>query len=145
MIYKWPIRICDEAKHGISMIEYIVNGVVTQLQNFTLAEARCHGFNSDGSIHDCGLIVLDPDFLLCLGLVRIEYGLPIRMESWTRCRKHNIDIGGSSTSKHPLGRAGDLMAVSGGDRLRLWRICDKIFPYRIHYTNSIHCDVRFKN
>ncbi len=126
------------------MIEYIVDGVPMVLQNFTLAEARCHGLNPDGSTHDCGLIILDPDFLLCLGLVRAEYDHGIFMSSWTRCLGHNTDVGGSDTSKHPLGRAGDLMPIEGGSMPRLRRICDKVFPYREHHNLFIHCDVRAK-
>lgn len=126
------------------MIPYIVDGVAYRLLNFSLAEARCHGKNPDGSIHDCGLIILDPDFLLCLGLVRTKYKRPIYMSSWTRCWQHNADVGGAGSSKHPLGRAGDLMPVVGGDMRSLRRICDEMFPYRIHRHRYIHCDVRYK-
>ena len=32
----------------------------------------------------------------------------IHVNSWCRCWDHNTDVGGSRTSKHPLGRAMDL-------------------------------------
>lgn len=124
------------------MIKYIVCGVEMELPNFTLAEARCHGLNPNGSVHDCGLIILEPDFLLCLGLVRRRYDRPIFMSSWTRCLIHNADVGGSVTDQHLLGRAADLLPVRGGDIGRLRRICDQVFPYTEHHNSFIHCDVR---
>ncbi len=125
-------------------IEYIVDGAAMRLDNFSLAEARCHGKNPDGSIHDCGLIILEPDLLLCLGLVRVRYDGTIFVSSWTRCREHNSDVGGVETSKHPQGRALDLMPAPEKNMPRLRRICDEVFPYTMHHDRFIHCDLRDK-
>ncbi len=124
------------------MIKYTVNDIVIFLNNFELYEVRCHGDDGRGGIHDCGLMILDPEFLFPLGVVRVRYDMPIVMNSWTCCWVHNAEVGGSDTSKHPLGRAGDLAAAVGGDMPLLREICRDVFPYTIDGPGYIHCDVR---
>lgn len=116
---------------------YIAHGVEKVLENFTLYEARCHGVD-----HDCGVIILDPELLSCLDRVRVKYGMPIIVNSWTRCREHNAAVGGAAQSYHMNGRAADLTATAGGDMMTLRRICRAVFPFAIDYENYIHCDVR---
>lgn len=123
------------------MIPFWQDGVLYTLENFELYEVRCRGDNG----HDCGLMILDPELLYLLGRVRIRYDMPVVVTSWTRCWLHNGEVGGSDTSKHPLGRAVDLKAMPvarGGDMTLLRRICKQVFPYIKDYVGHIHCDVR---
>jgi len=119
------------------MIEFWMDGEKYELENFTLAEARCHGED-----HDCGLTTLDPSLLWRLDIVRIKYDMPIIVTSWTRCKTHNDAVGGSPTSKHIKGRACDLKTVRGGSMALLRQICKDVFPYTKDYPGHIHCDVR---
>ncbi len=114
------------------------------LDNFALYEARCHGQARDGSIHDCGLVIIDVEFCEAMAKVRKLYGMPIHMGSWTRCWDHNEEVGGKDLSYHLNGRAGDLQPAIGGDMILLRQVCKSVFPYTKDYDRHIHCDVRGK-
>jgi len=44
--------------------------------------------------------------------LRAFVGHPLRVNSWCRCPKHNIVVGGTPTSSHPKGYAVDLEALT---------------------------------
>lgn len=69
------------------------------LQYFKRAELLCKC---------CGSEDMDPTFMFKLDLARHAFGKPIRVTSGWRCKKHNMEISGSPTSSHLMGRAADL-------------------------------------
>lgn len=74
-------------------------------------EFRCHGFNPDGSAHDCGLNTIDPQLVEICDNVRAELGIPLLVSSGTRCAQHNADVGGAGHSAHLTGPDGKSHAV----------------------------------
>lgn len=73
-----------------------MNWQAEPIDNFTLDEARCHG--KEGNLeHDCGLVILVLELCYALGKVRTDFGKPIKIKSWTRCRSHNDAVGVKET------------------------------------------------
>jgi hypothetical protein len=74
-------------------------------------EFRCHGTNPDGSVHDCGLNVIDPKLVDICDEVRKALGVPLVIASGSRCPIHNEDVGGAPHSAHLKGQDGKSHAV----------------------------------
>lgn len=55
----------------------------------------------------CGFAEINIALVNRLQVVRDIVGLPIRMLSGCRCKKHNEEVGGAKESQHALGNAGD--------------------------------------
>jgi zinc D-Ala-D-Ala carboxypeptidase len=73
--------------------------------NFTVDELKCPC---------CGEIGAIEEFLLPrLQTARIIYNEPIIVTSGYRCEKHNAEIGGATSSLHPLSSAIDASYSSG--------------------------------
>ncbi len=118
-----------------------LNWQAEPIDNFTLDEARCHG--AEGNMeHDCGLVILVPELLEALANVRRDFGKPIKVKSWTRCRPHNEAVGGVKRSYHVNGRAVDIAALNVGDRYELEAIARQYFEFVKRYGWGLHCDVR---
>ena len=64
----------------------------------------------------CGACEMDEGFVHQLNVAREFAGIPFRINSGFRCEKHNRKVGGSPRSRHPLGQAVDIHAVSSRDR-----------------------------
>jgi hypothetical protein len=115
------------------------------INHFTLGEARCHGWEGEGDDkrwHDCGLIILVRALCICLEHTRSDYGKPIRVNSWSRCRPHNLAIGGKDDSYHQNGRAIDIAPVDMDDMDTLEEIARRYFPFVKRYSWGLHCDIR---
>jgi len=74
--------------------------------NFSLAELGC----SCG----CPENLTKPELLDSLQAVRDILEKPMKITSGYRCEKHNLAVGGVSTSSHLLGTAADIYIPSSG-------------------------------
>ncbi len=108
---------------------------IQPIPNFSLREVRCKC--------GCGLVILQPELLICTYNLRMRYGKPVIMRSWTRCLAHNEAVGGKGDSYHLFGKANDPTPADGiNDRFRA--ICHDCFPYVLDYDDFCHCDTRGK-
>lgn len=129
----------------------IMNWNLEHIENFKLREARCHGWepnsrNPNRIWHDCGLVILVPELCQCVYEVRKAFNKPIIVKSWTRCRIHNLAVGGVENSYHINGHAVDL-APAILDRAhidRLYRMAAGIFPFTYPASWGLHADIRGK-
>ena len=68
---------------------------------------------------DLGLSSINARFLKMLDNAREISGVPYKLNSTIRCDKHNLDVGGSTTSSHLIGVAADIKCVTSYDRCRI--------------------------
>jgi peptidoglycan hydrolase-like protein with peptidoglycan-binding domain len=79
-------------------------------KNFKLEEFKCHC----GGKYCTGYpATLDAQFLKNLQSVRDKFG-STKITSALRCNKHNANVGGSSGSRHKLGKAADIITSASG-------------------------------
>lgn len=104
------------------------------IPHFTLNEVRC--------LCGCGLMILQPELLTKLEALRIAYGHPILVNSWTRCKSHNEAVGGVANSYHLNGKAVDLMPPYRPALDMLEVEAKVVFPFVKRYKRFIHCDIR---
>lgn len=115
--------------------------------NFLLSEFDCKGSGC------CSITKVDSVFLKQLqGFrdylnVRLGKAASININSGYRCTKHNARIGGSSTSKHCLGKAADIRVKVNGTYLSAKKVCGYAQDFGfdgIAYINStsVHVDTR---
>ena len=90
-------------------------------------------FRGDGAevvVQDSGYktvsLVLDP--------LREAYGKPINVNSGYRCPKLNKAVGGSSTSRHVLGRAAD---NTGGSKVENKKLFDLVKSLKLPFDQLI--------
>ena len=69
-------------------------------ENFSRAEFDCKD--------QCGLNLTKPKLVLILQAIRDHFGLPVHINSGTRCAKHNRKVKGARNSQHMLGTAADI-------------------------------------
>lgn len=119
----------------------MINWEVNILSYFKLREAKCQGWEF-GHRHDCGLVILYWDLLYALYLTRDEFGKPIIVRSWTRCRPHNLAIGGEDDSYHQNGHAIDITCEDKFFLDELEMIARKYFDYVERHSWGLHCDIR---
>jgi hypothetical protein len=62
---------------------------------------------------------MNSNLLYILDLARELYGSPIVLSSAIRCKKHNKDVGGSSTSSHLTGDAVDIKIRNSRERYNI--------------------------
>lgn len=111
--------------------------------NFTWEEARCRCGGCEGwnGLEDAVRATAEwaEKVRLALG------GLPMHVNSWVRCEKHNREIGGKPDSQHLLGRAIDFTVkeLSPGS---VQRILTAHFPSLVRglgsYRGFTHADRR---
>ena len=58
-------------------------------------------------------------FISKLQEARTIAGIPFKINSGYRCKKHNIEVGGTNTSSHTLGRAADISAPDSSKRFTI--------------------------
>lgn len=119
----------------------IIDYSISVVDHFTLNEARCHG-DEGGVYHDCGLVILRPELLRPAAWVRWQFGKPIIVNSWNRCKSHNAYVGGKEDSYHLNGGAWDINAGRGVSMEYLEVLCRRAFPFVLPYDTFLHCDVR---
>lgn len=92
----------------------------------------------------CGMDTMDAETLMIADIARVYCGHSITPSSGYRCKKHNLDIGGSSRSQHTIGRAMDLPVKN--PKSLYYYLCGK-FPDRYGfglYKTFVHVDSRKK-
>lgn len=112
------------------MIDYTVQII----PHFTLEEAMCKC--------GCGLVILQRELLTLQHFVRARYNKPIRIHSWTRCARHNSEIGGVAKSYHLYGKAVDMSPLNEAITPGFVNICEEYYPYVAVYEWGCHCDIR---
>ena len=89
----------------------------------------------------CGKSEMDIDFVKTLQNLREEYGVPMRVNSGFRCKKHNKSIGSSDSSSHLWGMASDISVTDSVLRYRMIQCAQKIGIVRIGIGGDfIHFD-----
>jgi hypothetical protein len=117
----------------------MINWEAEIIPKFKLIEARCQ---------HCWLVILEPDLLEKLHILRSAWGSPITAPSWTRCRVHNADVGGVLNSYHLNGRAVDLRPKILPGQIEssiigsFAEVAKLYFPFVLRHERYIHCDVR---
>jgi len=84
-------------------------------KNFNDDEFRCKC--------GCGSYVENVALLILLESVREHFGVPVTINSSTRCMKHNASVGGTDFSLHLSGHAADIV-VSGVSPSMVYRYLD---------------------
>ncbi len=77
--------------------------------NFRKAELACPC---------CGLYNMDAEVIRKIQRIRSKYG-GMRINSGSRCPKHNTEVGGTDQSAHLIGVAVDVQCANSFDRMRL--------------------------
>jgi|GEM_PF-325103 len=67
--------------------------------HFTREELACH---------HCGQLVVQPELLAGLEILRLRVGSPVVVQDGYRCPAHNLQVGGVSDSEHCRGMAADV-------------------------------------
>ena len=98
-------------------------------KHFSKAEFKCEC---------CGLFIECRELINRLEKVRKKVGVPIRVNSGTRCIKHNTEVGGADNSKHMAGLAADIECDEMYDLLDA---CTSIFKRVGVYSGFLHVDV----
>ncbi len=94
----------------------------------------------------CGLDALDPAMRQILNEVRAELGIPIIIESGSRCEDHNAAVGGAPNSAHKVqpdgySHAVDIRVFSPVTRGRLLEALQKRGIRRFEASNRhLHAD-----
>ena len=88
----------------------------------------------------CEVELMDDAFLLKLDKAREISGVPYNINSGYRCVKHNLEIG-STSNNHTSGKAVDIKATTGQERLHILSGLIKSGFKRIGIAkNFIHVD-----
>lgn len=100
---------------------------------FTEAELTCKC--------GCGKLLVSPELLKTLDLIRHRLGIPLIVHSASRCSTHNKAVGGSPTSSHLTGFAVDIRALSHATRLNIIAAAILLGIERIGVGNTyVHLD-----
>ena len=100
---------------------------------FDLDEFRCHC---------CGALVIDYNLIDLLDKARELAGVPFKIVSGYRCKKHNLEVGGKPNSAHLVGKAADIEAHDSRTRFKIVEALVKVGFNRIGiHKNFIHCDI----
>jgi zinc D-Ala-D-Ala carboxypeptidase len=71
----------------------------------------------------CGICMMDKKLLKMLDDARRQAGIPFRINSGFRCEKHNEKVKGKKDSSHLIGKAVDIAASNGWERLKIVKAC----------------------
>ncbi len=105
---------------------------MTELKHFKISEFKCPC---------CGEVNMDMNFLLMLDAARENAGIPFKITSGFRCKKHNKEVGGKSDSAHLTGHAADIFTHSSSDRFKIVKALLGVGFRRIGIAhNFIHVD-----
>lgn len=95
----------------------------------------------------CGLNNMNLKVVKIADEVRKHFGKPAIVTSGTRCKKHNIEVGGVTNSRHLEGKAIDMyvQGIDGGELLKylqtLVNAGELRYTYRINNGNACHFDI----
>lgn len=102
-------------------------------EHFNEKEFACHGDN---------LIMLYPELIYRLELLRKEAGKPISVNSGYRSPQYNKKIGGAKNSQHMVGKAADIK-IQGLTPSQVAKLAEKVgFRGIGTYDTFTHVDVR---
>ena len=121
---------------GVQTFSYARDGAKYLSKNFKVSEFRC----KDGSDE----ILIDMDLVVYLQAIRDWAGASITINSGYRTPSHNDKIGGSTTSKHMLGKAADIFC-SNKTPLQLAQCAETLGMKGIEWNadlNYTHVDTR---
>lgn len=100
-------------------------------KNFKLDEFKC-------KCYECDPILLDDTLIEWLQKIRDHFGKSVNVNSGYRCKSHNADVGGSTTSHHMKGMAADIR-VEGIVPEEVAKYAESIGIQRIGlYDNFVH-------
>ena len=94
----------------------------------------------------CGGFPVEPDEKLVklLDQIRGHFGSPVTITSGVRCKTHNTNVGGASSSQHLKGTAADIK-VKGKTPKEVATYCETLLPKSGGiglYSTWVHVDVR---
>ena len=107
-------------------------------KNFKVSEFACKC--------GCGFNIIDQRVIDMAQVIREELGVPVKVNSGCRCKKHNARVGGVKGSKHTKGLAADLSCSMGSDvmfqAVKRLQAQGKLpaLDYCIKYKTFIHID-----
>lgn len=88
----------------------------------------------------CKELVEDKRFTEMMYSLRILLDIPLKINSWYRCEKHNKVVG-SKSDNHPQGMAADILCCGGTTRLYLIEGILKVGFKRMGlHQNFVHVD-----
>lgn len=107
------------------------------MRYFTLAEFKCTCLRPD-----CDAPVMVPEFLAKVDALRQLWGKPLKVNSGSRCKAHNRDVGGEKGSYHTLGMAADLRTSNRLESHELAKTAEAVgFGGIGIYETWVHVDV----
>ena len=92
----------------------------------------------------CGFNTVDVELIKVLEDIRMNYDVPITINSGCRCDTYNKKIGGATHSQHKLGRAADIV-LSGISPLEVAKYLREAYrgSYGVgEYNSFTHIDTR---
>lgn len=95
-------------------------GQSTMSAHFSYVEFRC---NDGGRFPECQRVWMLRSHIRRLEVYRAKIGGPVRIVSGCRCKRHNKEVGGATSSQHMFGAASDiqgLRTVAQKERLKLF-------------------------
>lgn len=105
--------------------------------NFSLHEFACKC--------GCNTVMLHPDLLNKLQLLRNKVGKSLTINSGYRCPQHNKNVGGVKDSLHMKGQAVDIKLVNGLSVDTFAKLAEEIgFKGIGKYNTFLHVDIRPK-
>jgi hypothetical protein len=84
-------------------------GQSTMSPHFSFVEFRC---NDGGRFPECKRIWVLRDHVRRLEAYRAKIGAPVRIVSGCRCKRHNAEVGGATSSQHMFGTASDIQGLA---------------------------------
>ena len=97
---------------------------------------------SEFNCHCCGQNKMDNEFLNRIDSARDLAGVPFKINSGYRCKKHNKEIGSNQTSSHVKGLAADIGINTSSQRFAILTALIEVGFKRIGIARTfIHVDL----
>ena len=103
-------------------------------------------FNARELVCRCGICRrshISLEFIRKLDAARGTFGYPLKINSFYRCYRHNLNVGGVSNSNHMFGLAADVdvSPYDSTQRKELRLICADLSLRVIEYDDFFHIDL----
>ena len=112
-------------------------GKGTASANFSFLEVRCQ---CGGKYRSCQRIWTKRATFQMMERYRVKSGRPMKVVSGCRCPSHNAAVGGSPTSRHPMGLACDVKPLFTPVTVKSWRVATHI-GYSPSLRRVVHIDI----
>lgn len=122
----------------MAILTYNKNNKISISKNFNSNEfdCKCGGL--------CNKTMVDEALVEILQKIRNHFGKPITINSAYRCKQHNKNVGGASSSYHTIGMAADIV-VKDTDPKEVAKYAESIGVLGIGlYETFVHIDTRSK-